>query len=239
MATFLQLVNTVRQEAGLAGGDLTTLQSGLSAESQRIANWTNREWQRIQGMKDDWQWLRTSFNFQLTGLQQQYTVAQVGALTTPTFTAAQFGNWKRDSFRVYTNTAPTQADEMLAVFMPWDQFRNLYLYGTMRQNFSRPVAFTVAPDKSLWFGMPPDAAGVTYFCDGELYTAPVALVADADTPVMPLRWHDLIVFRALKAYGVFMAAEEVIARAQDQINEIQPKLMADQLPIITSGPPLA
>jgi hypothetical protein len=240
VSTFLQLVNLVRSEAGITGGDLTTVQSGLSAESQRIANWVNNEWLRIQRKKPDWQWMRQYFTCPLTGGTQEYTPTQIGAVSTPTFTAAQFGNWKRDSFRIYTNATPTQIDEQLATFIPWDQFRNIYLYGSMRQNFSRPVAFTVSPKKNLLFGMPPDVnATVSYFFDGEMYLAPSALVLDADTPGAPAFYHDWIMARALKAYGVFMAAGEVIQRAQELINEIQPQISVDQLPVIECGPPLA
>lgn len=246
MSTFLQMVNTVRQEAGITGGDLTTLQSGLSAESTRIKSWVAREWVRIQAKRTDWQWMRQTFAAPLTGGVIEYTPAAIGAIATngpggaaATFTAAQFANWKRDSFRIYTGVTPVAVDEMLASFMPWDQFRNVFVYGSMRQNFSRPVAFTVSPTKSLWFGMPPDNVGVSYFVDGEFYLAPVTLSLDADVPAAPAQYHDLVVFRALKAYGVFMSAQEVIDRAQEQINEIQPGLMGDQLPIMTTGAPLA
>lgn len=235
MSTFLQLVNQTMQEAGIAGSPLVTLQSGLSAESTRFAGWVNREWQRIQADKDQWQWLRTSGNFTTTAAQNQYTPAQVGAICTPTtFTAAQFANWKRDSFRFWL--ASGYGDEQLAAFLNWDQFRNLYLYAQNRVTQSRPVCFTVDPQKNLWLGLVPDQ---TYNVVFEYYAAPAALVADTDTPAMPQQYHDLIVFKALKAYGVFMAAPEVIGRASEEISRIFSKLCVDQLPIIFSGPPLA
>lgn len=234
MSTFLQLVNMTRQEAGLAAGDLTTLQTGLSAESNRIKNWVNREWYRIQSDKDQWQFLRRSGQFVTTAAQFLYSPAQVGAASTPVFAAGDFANWKRDSFRVYKD--PQYADEMLSAFMNYDQWRNLYQYASMRTNYSRPVAITVAPDKSLGLGMGPDAVyNVVY----EYYAAPAYMAADTDVPNMPPEYHELIVFRALKAYGVFMAATEVIARAQEEIDRIWPKLCGDQLPIFMSGPPLA
>lgn len=234
MSTFLQLVNQTQQEAGLAGGDLTTLQNGLSAESTRFKNWVNREWQRIQSDKVDWQWMRQSGTFPTVANQAQYTIAAIGAASTPVFAPATFGNWIKGSFRFYLD--PAFSDEQLAAFITWDSFRNLYLYGSNRNNPSRPVAFTVAPDKSLYLGMKPDAI---YQAVYEYYQAPIALAADADVPAMPAAFHDLIVFRALKAYGVFMSAEEVIGRADEEIARIYPKLCVDQLPIVFSGAPLA
>lgn len=235
MSTFLQLVNQAQQEAGLAGTDLTTLQSGLSAESTRFKNWVSREWQRIQADKDQWQFLRQSGVYPTVQGQSQNTVAQIGAASTPTFTAAQFGNWKRDSFRFYSD--PAFSDEMLAAFVTWDLFRDIYLYGSNRANQSRPVAFSVGPDKSIWLGLQPGAT--VYQMVYEYYQAPTALILDNDVPSMPAQYHDLIVFRALKAYGIFMAAEEVIGRADSEIGRIYPKLLADQLPILSSAPPLA
>ena len=230
----LELCNLVRYECGLATSDLTTVQGTLSQESQNIKSWVIREWWRVQAQRPDWQFMRSTAEFTATANQQMYTPAQVGAAATPTFTAEQFGDWIRPSFRFYSDV--TYADEMLAAFMDWNTFRNVYAYGNMRNNASRPVAFTVAPDKSLGLGMKPDAAWKVVF---EYYKKPVLLSADADVPSMPSQFHDLIAYRALKRYGVFMSAPEVISSAQEEIDQIWPRLLADQLPMVTSGPPLA
>lgn len=234
MATFLQLVNQVMGEAGTAGSPLTTLQTGLSPEATRFKAWVNAEWQRIQADKLQWQWMRVSGTFPTVANQMQYTIAGIGASSTPYFAAATFGNWIRRSFRFYLD--PYYSDEQLAAFITWDQFRDLYLYGANRLNSSRPVAFTVAPDKSLYLGMRPDQIYQVVY---EFYQAPIALSADADIPAMPSMFHDLIVFRALKAYGTFVSASEVISRADEEIARIMPKLCADQLPVAFGGPPMA
>jgi hypothetical protein len=240
MSTFLQMVNQCRVEAGITSGDLSTLQTTggntLSAESTRFKNWVNNEWLRLQADKDQWQFLRKEAVFTSQALTAKYTPAVVGAGSTPTFTAAQFANWKRDSFRIYKSS--DYSDEMLAGFINYDQWRNIYQYGSMRTNYSRPVAISVAPDKSLCLGMTPDSAG-PYYVVFEYYQAPQGLSADTDTPTMPAQYHDLVVFRALRAYGYFMSAAEVVERANTEIARINPKLLADQLPVTMSGPPLA
>jgi hypothetical protein len=48
MATFLDLVNLARSEAGVASGDLATLQTGLTLESNRFKNWVKNAWNDIQ-----------------------------------------------------------------------------------------------------------------------------------------------------------------------------------------------
>ncbi len=233
---YLQLVNLTRTEAGVAGGDLTTLQGTLPAESARFKSWVANEWIRIQSEHPDWEFLRFGGEFNTVANQANYTPQQAEATSDGTSSGTPIlGNWKRDSFRVST-AGQNYNDEMLLGFMPWWQYRNLYQYGNMRSARSRPVVFSIDPQKNLYFGIVPDGAYTIVY---EFYRTPITLSADTDTPAMQDRFHELIAFRALRAYGIFMAAPEVIGRADDQISRIGAELAADQLQVITSGPPLA
>lgn len=233
---FLQIVNLARSEAGVAGGDLTTLQGALSAESARFKSWVSSAWVRIQSEHPDWDFLRFTQEFNTVANQASYTPQQALATSDGTATGTVIlGNWKRNSFRIST-AGQSYQDEMLLGFMPWDQFRNLYQYGNMRSERSRPVVYSIDPQKNLWFGIIPNGAYTVVY---EYFRTPITLSADADTPAMPDRFHELIAYKALRAYGIFMAAPEVIGRADDQISRISAELAADQLPVITSGPPLA
>lgn len=236
MATFLQLVNTARSEAGVAAGDLTTLQSGLSQEAQRFKDWVRKEWVKVQTRHNDWQFLRQSGEFTTTSNQAQYTPQQAKATADGTTTGASIlGNWKRDSFRISTLGA-SYADEAILGFMPWDTYRNMYQYGSMRATRSKSVVFTVDPQKNLWLGATPDNS---YVIPYEFYRTPQVLSADADEPLCPERFHDLVAYRALRAYGIFMSAPEVIGRADSMIDELYPALAIDQLPPMMTGDPLA
>ena len=236
MSTFLQLVNLARSEAGVAGGDLATLQTGLSLESTRFKNWVANAWNDIQTKHTDWQFLRFAGEFDTVANQAGYTPAQAKVTTTGTPAGTPIlGNWKKDSFRVSTS-GNNYDDEMLLNFIPWWQYRNLYQYGNMRSQRSRPVAYSIDPQKNLYFGIVPNGA---YTIGFEYYRTPIALSADADTPAMPDRFHNLIAYKALRAYGIFMSAPEVIIRADEKISQLEPQLEIDQLLPIESGPPLA
>jgi hypothetical protein len=106
----------------------------------------------------------------------------------------------------------------------------------MRSQRSRPVVYSIDPQKNLWFGIVPDIAYTIVY---EYYRTPITLVNDNDTPAMPDRFHNLIAYKALRAYGIFMAAPEVIGRADEKISQLEPQLEIDQLPVMVSGPPLA
>ncbi len=91
---FLQIVNRVRQNCGVASADLTTV-IAQSGENQRIINWVNESWLDIQAMKQDWLWSRKEFAFPTVAGQTAYTPTQIGL--------SDFGLWARDSFRNYAN----------------------------------------------------------------------------------------------------------------------------------------
>ena len=233
---FLELVNLTRSEAGVAGGDLNTLQAGLSLEGQRFKSWVANEWKKIQAEHSDWQFLRSNFEFDTVADQAKYTPQQAKVTDDGTNTGASIlASWKLDSLRISTS-GNNYADEALAGFLTWEQYRNLYQYGRMRFERSKPVVFTSDPQKNLWFGIIPNGA---YTVNGEFYRTPQALSADEDEPLMPERFHSLVAYKALRAYGIFQSAPEVIGRADDVISTLYMDLIADQLPTMQMGAPLA
>ena len=222
----LQLVNQTRTECGVTGPALVTVQN-QTGESARMVAWVQQAWIDIQTSKDDWLFLREPFTFNTVAQQWEYTAAQAGL--------TDFGNWKRDSFRC-SSVGQNYGDEQLMNFMEWTTYRNLYRYANMRRTYARPVVVSITPDKSLAFGSIPDQA---YVIDGEYYTQPVNLTLDTDTPGVPDRFHMIIVYRAMMYYAGYEAAPEVMARGEFEYRRLYSRLEIDQLPSITSGPPLA
>jgi hypothetical protein len=228
--TFLQLVNRARQECGAGGAALTTLQTGLSTESQRFKDWVNEAWRDVQLHQDDWAWMRSAFTFSTSVGVPTYTqlAANVGDLA----------DLKRDSMRAYNSSVGTN-DEQILPFMEYNTWRNVYQFGAMRAQSGRPAVMTLAPDKSFAIGPLPDVA---YTIVGEYYRAPSDLVNDADNPVafgLPARYHMLIVYLAMQSYATFYAAPEVMARGETEGNKAMRRLEFDYLPTLISGPPLA
>lgn len=227
----LQLVNKAREKCSVSGGALATVQ-GLSfgTESYRFLGWVVDEWTKIQEEQADWLFMRQPVSFNTSAGVNQYAA---GSLSPTPLT--NFQSWKRDSFRAY-RVSVGFSDEQILNFMPWDTFRNLYLYGVMRTTQQRPVIFTVAPDKSMYLGAVPDDA---YTVNGEYYTGPVTLTADADTPAMPSRFHTLLVFRVMMRYGAERGAMEVYQEGAAESSTWMFRLQNDQLPTPGFGAPLA
>lgn len=229
---FLQIVNRTRQECAAAGSALTTLQSNMSAESQRFMTWVNEAFRDIQQHKPDWQWMRKNFSFPTVAGQAGYTLAQMSA--------TDMADWKRDSVRAYATAVGTN-DEQILPFMEFTTWRNVYAFGVMRASTGRPSTFTINPDKSLSIGPLPSTV---YTVTGEYYRAPADMSADLDDPSaagfnLPVRYHMLIVYRAMQSYARFYAAPEVMAFAIAMSDKHMRRLEFEFLPMLINGPPLA
>jgi len=222
----LQLVNQARIECGVSGPALTTTVN-QSGESGRMVAWVVQAWTDIQTSKEDWLFMRNSFDFNTTANVWEYSPTAAGL--------TDFGNWKRDSFRCASDLT-LYRDEQLLNYMEWTTFRNLYRYANMRNTKARPVVVSIMPNKDLAFGSTPDGV---YAIDGEYYTQPVTLAADSDTPLLPARFHMAIVYRSMMYYAGFEAAPEVMARGDFEYRRLYSRMEIDQLPTLISGPPLA
>ena len=225
MSTYVAIVNALKTECGVSGATLTTLANQVP-EINRLAGWVNQAWMDIQELHEDWFFLRQSFAFNTVAGQQSYTPTQAGIAVTPVL-----GVWKRDSVQIYS-TAVGVSNEMMTAYLDYDSFRNLWQFASMRSIQSRPVVFSIDPKFNLLLGATPDGI---YTVNGEYFQAPSVLVADADVPVMPARWHNLIVYRAMQHYGLYEAASEVLQRGQIEFGKMLARLQTQQLPTMTFG----
>lgn len=226
--TFLQLVQRLKRECGVSGSDPATLQGALPAEITRLANWASEAWMEIQRERTDWFFLRQPVSFTATAAAgRSYTPTQVGM--------PLLASYKLDSFRCYPSALGLSSQQIL-LWMPYDGFRNLYLFGANALVQARPVLFSVDPQKNLVLGPAPNEDCVV---SGEAFLAPQPLVNDADAPTMPDQFHMLVVYKAMQYYGAYENAVEVYERGMAAYGPLLARLTIDQAPQITFGGALA
>lgn len=243
--TFLELVNRLRLECGVAGPQLSSF-GNTGLESLRMQSWISDAWRDVQTMKDEWAFMRKPFIFTTTAKKQTYNFFDL-ELT-------DFANWKLDSFRCVKSNLGAQpfgstdnyatfeenefdlSDEQLLGYLPFDQFRNVYQFGTARTNYARPVVYTITPEKYLAFGPIPD---VGYQIVADYFKKPFILRAEKDKPEFPERFHMLLVYMAMKSYGAYESAPEVYQRGQEMSGKMLGELMINELPTLMMGAPLA
>lgn len=228
----LSLVNSLIQEAGVSGGPLTTA-VGLTGEMLRMSTWIDASWNEVQTEHDDWNWMRSS---NLLGLGASF-VTVAGSASYPLGTTAgtvgvavdSFGKWDKETFRCYTTTVGTN-DEQFLDDIPYDVWRDAYMFGAMRSVQTRPVAVAVGPDESVNIGPPSNGL---YTITADYFVAPSVMTADTDVPTgLPLRYHMIIVYKAMMKYAGYESAQEVWSRGNSEYNLMFNQLEAVRLPQI-------
>lgn len=195
----------------------------------RLVNWINTAWVDIQNERDDWQWMRAATSFTTVASQATYTTAQCG------IAAGSFSAWARDTFRSFTTAVGTRS-EVSMDYLDYEDWRDGYFIGALRDTQAQPMVVSITPAKTLALG-PVPAAG--YTVTGDYYTNPVEMAANADTPSMPGRYHMAIIYRAMMHYGMYESAPEVHQRGEIEFNKLMRRVLRDQLPEIVIGSALA
>jgi hypothetical protein len=241
---YLALCQRACVECGVASGQaiLSALPTtdGASGSVGRVVNWVGDAWNDIQRDHDDWDWMRSSVL-----LGGGVTVATIaGQASYPLGTGAgtvgvavdAFGKWDRETFRAYPTATGFQGEDYLDE-VPFDTWRDSYMFGAMRSVQTRPVVVAVGPDESLCLGPPPDG---NYTVTADYFVAPSEMVADTDIPVgLPTRFHLLIVYQAMIKYAGYESAPEVEQRGASESARMLAQLMALRAPRIGFGGALA
>lgn len=224
--TLLQLCQRLQLEVGMTTSPMASA-IGQTGEAARFVAWIQSAWMDIQAEHQDWQWMRKPASFVTVAGQASYTLAQIGL--------TDFGMWAKDTFRNYP-TAVGNIGEIFMTPIDYSAWYDSYQYGALRFTQSRPLQFTVMPDKGIGLG-PAPAAGYTITAD--YYSAPSEMPADATIPALPVQFHMAIVYRAMMSYGGVYAAQEAYQRGETEFNKIMRRVAMDRLPQLMLGGPLA
>jgi hypothetical protein len=223
--TFLQMLRRLRQECGVSGSDPSSVLS-LPAEMARLANYIKAAWLDIQTMHEDWEFMKQPVSFVAQAGQQQYNSIEMQVQS--------FGNYKLDSFSIYPDGSRSQEQDLL--YLDFDRFRRLYMYGSGADQQGRPMYFSLNGQKDFLLGPTPDAQ---YRINGLGWAMPTELQNDTDRPSCPGQFHLAIVYRAMMMYGDYEGAPEVVQHGALEFNKLIARLAANQLPQLTFGAPLA
>ena len=226
---FLEICQRTRQEAGKDKTLPTTVVS-QTGDLGRLVDWSSDANKNICNASMTWRFLRTTFSFSTVSTIQEYSPSDLSI--------TDFATWiteHRDetgAIRIYSSVA----DESRLQYLPWDEFQEVYVFGTNRSQSQRPSVVSVKPDNSLILWPIPDAV---YNINGERYKAAPTLDEDADEPEFPERFHMIVVWKAVIDYAGWTAADEKYAHAMNRYTAMLRKLQIDQREKMLHGPPLA
>lgn len=219
--TYLQLCQRLRRECvGVSGvGPSTT--TGQTGDMQRIVEWVASAYEDVQNLHTNWNFLRQSFSFDTVAAQQDYTPTEAGA--------ADIGEWRKDRMTVYLTAGGVGGETYLTPYQ-WQDFHDAYLFSTLRSQQGFPVSVGIKPDRGLALWPIP---GDVYTVRGEYWRAPHAMAADDDVPILPEKYHMLIVWRALVFYAGHAAAPETFTVGQQEHRRMLSMMRRAELPEVT------
>lgn len=214
--TFLELMNALIIESGVAGSSVTTVQGTLPLEQAKLRKWIQDSWREIQTSKEKY-W---GFMFVSTSM---IVPLNASVLQPPEFLAGEVAEWNEDSFRI-ADAGKGRKDSQPLHFRDYFWWRdNEGLDLTVSR---RPSSITIDwSTESLIIAPPSDEIRTLYY---DYWRTPQELKLDTDVPIMPKQFHDLIVGKALRRYALDESAPEVMAKADDIIKAWAGPLDRDQ-----------
>ena len=221
---FLTLVQRVFIEGGISG-QINSVQN-QTGEALRIVTWVNSAYREI--LNSD----QFSFGF-IRREQQSQLVIGKGTYSKADLSLPLLGQWDTDTMRVSVNQ--DRSDESFVFNLRWPDFRDYWRFSTRSITTGRPLNCSVDQDTNLQIGPLPEVA---YWLNFQYLETPPDMLDNVDVPVIPERWQMAIVWRALRHYGMFESAPEVVMRADAAYNEIMLRMTLDQTPEIVVGAPL-
>jgi hypothetical protein len=237
--TFLQLVNDLALEAGVTGNaSAVSATTGQVGEAARLVKWVQDAHTEIQNKHTNWKWMRSRFTVNTVVGTDSYapTVCTDTRLALP---LTRFKRWwpfdDAGSMNIKRYiTATGVSSEGWMSWIDWPYFLSIYRIGT--QNNGPIIHVTIDPQNNLVLGPKPDAINTI---TGEYQMSAKVFAADGDTAEFPEDFDQLIVFQAMKKYGLFHAATEVLERGQRDGMKLMRQLESDQLPPVAVAAPLA
>lgn len=201
MSDFVTLAQETRNLAGLSGSGPADVSTATNVELTIVRN-VRDAWIRIQASWYPWKWMWKEYTAPLGGPLQSI-------LNTEDYLLTGVQKIHVNTFRNYLTSIGT-TDRQRMNFIPWEAWQRRY--AVVSVTASRPRQCTRLPNGNLRLYKPDDIYSVEF----EIQKTPQVLAANADVPEMPVEYHPLIVYEALKIFGKANDAPELIKLAEEE-----------------------
>jgi hypothetical protein len=185
-------------------------------------------WSDIQLARTDWEFMRQPFSHAVTPGVFSYSAVDLGiaAGTHDRFV----GDTEDYQPTIIFDPAIGVSDQQSLSQITIEQWS--MIYGRGAQTNSRPCYYAIAGGK-MYLGPIPDKA---YTLAGSYWQAPQALVNDADVPIMPAHFHNVIKWGALMTVHGLDSAFADRATAQAKYSSLYRQLVNHQTrPVLMGG----
>lgn len=202
---------------------------GLAAD---FFTYVNDAWRDLQMERPEWYFRikEAQISLDSTSLEsgQKLTRLSIPSPINKSFNfIALYEFYIRDANDV--NDEPTELS-----YIPWNNYNDrssLNLeYNEATQEKHRPRYFTVSPEGDVWIYPIPDKSYTMNFFGVRRIQQ---LCQDCDTPFLPNEYHDMIVWRAIRDYAMYMQDAAMMEKARARYLPLKKHLDDEYMPHIT------
>lgn len=233
--TYLELVQEAMRESGVST-EIPSALSGVTGITDKFKRWVASSWKELQLERPDWYFRgeeQVIQNIVSTSLDEG---VRVPTSLMPNTAVPSWNFVLRYDIYIRLQGDNTDAPSLLT-FIPWNKWREGYgrsdarlEYNEQESQEGRPTRFTIAPTGEMWINpIPDDTYEIQLFGPKTLQE----LSADADEPFLPENYHDMIVWRAVREYGMYHQDVAVAERARANYIPYKKALDEEYLPQMT------
>jgi len=215
MSNFLQLCQDLRQEAGFTGSGPTSV-ANQTGQYSKVVKWVNSAYMDVITEHNNWDflWGQTEIDTVIGTSVYSHTVL--------------VDRWKD---AVIHEKAVGHTDDKFMVYLPYQEFYSRF--ELLHTETGRPAYFTERPDGKVEVHPVPDKI---YTVNADYYQTPVALVANTDLPLIPTKFHDVILYKALAKATANSEDFNSYQYAERQADAILGRMERDLLPTMVITP---
>lgn len=211
----IDIVNEVALRAGYGQSFVANTAAPTNHEEEQMVLYVDRAYQEIQDLHWNWMFLWDEFSAS--------TVASTATITKP----ATLKQVDKNDFSIFLTSAGSDTKQRLR-YRDWGAFRWAHRIDTAE---GYPNEVTIRPDGDLQFHPIPDGVYTVEFGG---WTLADTMTADADVPLIPADYQQIIVEKALTLYAADDEAGAVYQSAMTAYVKLLAELEAAELPKLTA-----
>lgn len=215
MAKYLELAQAVRMICGMQGTGPTSV-TDVQGIDAVIVRFVRDAYVDIQNLREDWEWLEGSASFTTSPGKDTYTFLDIFGSQ-----SASIKKYYYDSF-ILTDASGVKK---YIHYVSRDTLEERYLNDTQQ---GLPTVFTEDPSTGsiILKPIPSGAFGLSL----RYQKGPELLSTEAQVPLLPISFHNLIVYKAVEKMSVYLGSPEIYRSYAVEAAKMAAQLMRNKLP---------
>jgi len=210
MSTYLEICQSVRAQAGIAGSGPSNVQNQVGIYAN-VVRWVDEAYNEIQTLHPNWNFLYS----------QRTLTFPSGFNSYPVLLSEGLREIANDSYVWQFQLGRKTRLE----YLPWHIYKNADRF--LEDETGSPEVITADPSGNLVIWPTPDE---DYQITFEGFIVPDVMDISSDIPIIPAQYHDLIKLKALMKYSENFTADTVYRSADTNFRLMLRKMQFSELP---------